>query len=471
MLFLILFYLQLILYLAILTSGYMNKFLILVLATAITAAGCTKKQAPATPETALEKYLGNNDKTFSWEVKETFEAGDLKASVLKLTSQQWREHTWVHQLTVVVPEKIKHECALLFITGGSVKDGEPRWKGKDDNLLGMLSVIAERNSAVVAVISQVPNQPLYDNLTEDALISFTLHNYRKDKDLTWPLLFPMVKSAVKAMDAVTDYCRKEYGGRISRFILSGASKRGWTTWLTASQDKRVVAIAPMVIDVLNMPVNIAYQKEVWGDYSEEIEDYVKLGIAQDLSTPDGKELVAMIDPYSYREKLTIPKMIFIGTNDPYWPVDAIKNYINEMPGENYIHYVANAGHDLGDGRQAINALNAFFGTVIKGLPQPACGWEIEADTLSALLSVKASSQLKDVFLWVCDSPDRDFRNDTFRIKKIEYEDASNIRIKVKFPDTGYRAFYTDLVYPSPVSGEYTKSTRMFVCGRRELYLY
>ncbi len=89
---------------------------------------------------------------------------------------------------------------------------------------------------------------------------------------------------------------------------------------TGSQDKRVLAVAPMVIDVLNMPVSIPYHKEVWGDYSEQIEDYVKLGIAQDMESQEGKDLATMIDPYSYRATLTMPKLIIIGTNDEYWPV-------------------------------------------------------------------------------------------------------------------------------------------------------
>ncbi|HCO84802.1 MAG TPA: PhoPQ-activated pathogenicity-like protein PqaA type, partial [Arenibacter sp.] len=119
--------------------------------------------------------------------------------------------------------------------------------------------VAEKNKAIVAIVRQVPNQPLYDGLTEDELISFTLHNYKNDKDLTWPLLFPMVKSAVRAMDAVQEFSSKNLEKEVTRFTVTGASKRGWTTWLTGANDKRVETIAPMVIDVLNMPVSLDYQ--------------------------------------------------------------------------------------------------------------------------------------------------------------------------------------------------------------------
>jgi|GEM_PF-3995796 len=72
------------------------------------------------------------------------------------------------------------------------------------------------------------------------------------------------------------------------------------------------------------------------------------------------DITTMLDPYSYRNKLTMPKMIIIGTNDPYWPVDAVKHYFNDLPGENYLHYVANAGHDLNGGQQALRCVSAFF---------------------------------------------------------------------------------------------------------------
>ena len=111
------------------------------------------------------------------------------------------------------------------------------------------------------MLHQVPNQPLYDGLTEDALISYTLNEYKKDGDYSWPLLFPMTKSAIRALDVVQAFSSEQLGREISRFVVSGASKRGWTTWLSAAtEDSRIVAIAPMVIDMLNMPATLEYQK-------------------------------------------------------------------------------------------------------------------------------------------------------------------------------------------------------------------
>ncbi len=424
---------------------------------------CTPTPVPVTPETALQSYLQNEDQSFAWELSGSQELDGVTAYSMILTSQKWREHIWKHNLTVIVPEEMNHDGALLFITGGKNEDGNPIKRGGDDEFIMTMARVAEKNSAMVAIIWQIPNQPLYEDLTEDALISFTLHNYKNDGDFTWPLLFPMVKSAVKAMDAVQEFSKESLQHDIARFLVTGASKRGWTTWLTGANDPRVEAIGPMVIDVLNMPVSLDYQVKVWEEYSIQIEDYVKLGIPQDVHTENGNDITTMIDPHSYRDKLSMSKMIFIGTNDEYWPVDAIKNYIDEIPGENYIHYVPNAGHDLGDGQQALTALSAFFGNTLLHEPYPVCNWELAENESRITLSVETSPEkLLGALLWSSDSEDRDFRDEVWSSVEVENQDQKDIVIEVDIPESGYRAFYLDLRYSDPMGGAYTKSTRMFV---------
>ncbi|WP_409014337.1 PhoPQ-activated pathogenicity-related family protein [Dyadobacter sp. CY326] len=426
----------------------------------ITAASAQK----ITPETALKSYLDNGDKTFKWELKETFKRGDVTFYNLLVTSQKWREFVWTHQLTVIVPKENKHDDALLFITGGSNTKELPNWNTKrDDKLYDPLADMATTNKAIVALLKQTPNQPFFDDLTEDALISYTLHNFKKDKDYSWPLLFPMVKSAVKAMDVVQQFSKQKLNHEVNKFVVTGASKRGWTTWLTGASDARVEAIAPMVIDVLNMPVSLDYQIKSWGEYSIQIEDYVKLGIPQSTGSPDGEAITKMIDPYSYRDKLTMPKMIFMGTNDEYWVVDNIKNYLDKIPGKNMLHYVPNAGHDLGDGKQAMEALSAFFGATITKTPYAECKWTQSASNNGVNLDIKASADaLVDVILWSAQSKDQDLRNDVWTSKSLGIKKKSDVKISETFPASGFRAFYVDLKYQTPQGKTYTESTRVFL---------
>ena len=418
-------------------------------------------QSKIKPENALKSYLSNGDTHYSWEIKDSANIGSAKAYQVLLTSQQWRGIMWRHQLTLIVPSTVQYDGALLFITGGSNKDEQPNWS-KEDKLWPILNAIASKNKAVVALIKQVPNQPLYDGKTEDELITHTLNEFRKDKDYTWPLLFPMVKSAVRGMDAVQEVIAQKTKYKVANFIIAGASKRGWTTWLSSAiDDKRVKAIGPMVIDMLNMPKTLSYQFETYGEYSDQIQDYVNIGIPQSTSSPDGKAITAMVDPYSYKEKLTVPKMIFVGTNDPYWTADAIKHYFDQIPGKNLIHYVPNAGHDLAGGKQALEGLSAFFGLTLQNKEYPVSTWAVNKVAEGFELAVQANpTDLVEAAIWATTSADRDFRNNLWQTRRVKYE-GSTVKYTIPFVKKGYQAFYMDLKYKDPNGGTYTVSTRLF----------
>jgi PhoPQ-activated pathogenicity-related protein len=427
-------------------------------------------QTSITPATALKSYLNNGDKTYHWEIKESYSADDVTVYTVLLTSQKWREHIWTHQMTIMVPKENKYNGALLFITGGSVnKEGLPNWSDKENRELRVFASIAKQNNAITAVLRQTPNQPLYNGLTEDALISYTLHSFKKDGDYSWPLLFPMVKSAITAMDAVQEISQQKLKHKVSRFVVSGASKRGWTTWLTGASDRRVTAIAPMVIDMLNMPVSMNYQIKVWKDYSVQIEDYVKLGLVQDIGTSSSNDLTAMIDPYSYRKMLTMPKMILMGTNDEYWPIDNIKNYYDSIPGQNLIHYVPNVGHSLGDGVEAMSTLSAFFGNTLSKTPYPVCSWNTSLSKNGINVAIKTTAdKLTDVIVWHADSPDLDFRNDKWESESLGIHRKSLVNVIEEFPPSGYRAFYINLKYKNAKGIEYMESTRVFMTDGKKV---
>lgn len=432
----------------------------LLFAVSLLILNCSRK---ITPGNALESYINNRDNLYEWELYEKHDLEDVTLYNILLTSQKWKDYTWRHHLAVLVPREIEHDGALLYLSSGNNSDEMPNWRKNDDGSIQFMEYIAKKNRAVTAVLFQVPNQPLFGNLTEDEIISLTFYNYKQDKDYSWPLLFPMVKSAVRSMDAIQEFTRNELNHEINGFLVSGASKRGWTTWLTGASDSRVEAIAPMVIDMINMPKSISYHLEAWEEYSPQIKDYVELGVAQDVDTEEGKDIVAMVDPFSYRDKLTMPKLIFNGTNDEYWPVDVIKLYYYDLPGENYLHYVPNAGHSLGDKRQAINALNSFFAETLLDEEYTQCSWEVEEDGSEVIVTIDVSAEeLAGVQLWSAYSDDRDFRDNKFDTQVLDIIPTDKITVRVNYPDSGYRAFYIDLLYPNPYGEIYSKSTRVFV---------
>src|SRR5438132_8552417 len=178
---------------------------------------------------ALETYVQTPDTSFNWKRTEQKKFGDGTITHLEFVSQHWRGQFWSHHLQIVRPASVRNPgIAFVYITG----DGEGTRE------IDMLKTLAERAGAIAAVITKVPNQPLYDGRKEDALIAYTFDQYLKSGDETWPLLLPMVKGAARGMDTVQAFAQKEFNQNIEKFIISGASKRGWTTWLTGAVDAR-----------------------------------------------------------------------------------------------------------------------------------------------------------------------------------------------------------------------------------------
>ncbi len=145
----------------------------------------------------LDDYVKQHGAVFSWKQtsNHTTPAGTIHT--LDFSSQVWQGITWNHELTIYEPTDLTcQETVLLFITGG-------RTGGKsDDDDHKQAFALTRVTGARVAVLHQVPNQPLLGDKTEDALIAETFVRYLETKDKNWPLLFPMVKIAVRAMDAV-----------------------------------------------------------------------------------------------------------------------------------------------------------------------------------------------------------------------------------------------------------------------------
>ena len=293
----------------------------------------------------------------------------------------------------------------LFITGGDNK----REQKDEDHKMGF--GLAQVCGARVAVLYQVPNQPLLEGKSEDELIAETFVRYLQTKDENWPLLFPMVKSAVRAMDAVQAWVKENGKPAVERFVVTGGSKRGWTTWLTGAMDDRVVAIAPMVIVMLNLGQQGPNQLKVWGTYSEQIHDYVARGLMEKVQTAEGSKLWHMVDPYTYRDRLTKPKLLINGSNDRYWTLDALDLYWDGLKGPKYLVELPNAGHGLDKNRDwAINGVGAFFRQVVSHRALPKLSWQFHDGAQGeARLTIHADPAPKAARLWTAQSQTRDFR--------------------------------------------------------------
>lgn len=351
--------------------------------------------------TPLDDYVAAEDNTYGWQIVNTREVAGITALEVNLTSQKWRDIVWKHRVYILKPAQLKTpEFAVLYITGSS---------GMAE--LAAFGQVANKVGALCVILNDVPNQPLFGGLSEDALISYTFMEFAKSGDKTWPALLPMTKSAVRAMTAVQEIAKKQWDIDVKEFMVTGGSKRGWTTWLTAAVDKRVRAIAPLVYDILNFPKQLPHQVATWGKYSEMIGDYSSKGLTEMLSTAEGQTLTTIVDPYFYRERFKMPKMIVNGANDRYWVIDAAQFYFNDLPGEKYLLYVPNAGHSLQEGLpRVVNNLTAFYLAVASKQPLAQIQADVKRQGNKLLVTVTTKGKVEGVQIWTAQSSTKDLRS-------------------------------------------------------------
>ena len=360
----------------------------------------------------LDDYIKVKDAAYSWKLAAKVTVPLLGTThEIDLVSQTWQGINWNHKLVIYEPTGATRSSTMLLLnTGGAPSAGA--------NIMGF--TIAKKVGAPIAILFGIPNQPLYDGKKEDALIAETFVRYLEGqgKDGSWPLLFPMVKSVVRAFDAIESYTEKNLGNKVNAFVLTGASKRGWTTWLAAAVDPRIKGFAPMVIDLLSMKEQMDHQMVSFGAFSLMIKDYTDRKL---LPIPEGdlaQKLWKMVDPISYRDRYKQPKLIVNGSNDPYWTVDALNLYWDDIPGPKWVEIVANAGHNLspqtkegkkGDPAIAFDAIAAFTKRIAAGKSLPTVNWTQRFADGAGFVEVIASEDIKVARVWQACSESRDFR--------------------------------------------------------------
>ena len=434
----------------------------MVVAGASAAAQTLRVPVTSTSATALDRYVATPDPAYAWSVVSTRQEGDLTITLISMTSQSWRKAgevdrtEWRHYLTVIRPSTVTSDTSLLFIAGGG--NDKPETPKTDQ----MLATIAARTNTIVSELRMVPNQPLTffgDGVPrkEDDLIAYGWDKFLKGGDEQWLARFPMTKAAVRAMDTVQAFAQSPEGGRraLTKFVVSGGSKRGWTTWTTAAVDSRVVAIMPAVIDLLNLRPSFVHHWRAYGFWAPAVGDYVAHGIMDKMEEPRFAQLLALTEPYSYRDRLTIPKYIVNGSGDQFFLPDSWQFYFSELRGEKYLRYVPNADHSL-KGSNAPQGLLAFYGAIVKGVPRPKFEWSAAAD---GTLEIRAETRPTKVTFWQATNPDaRDFRLETFGPQwtptEVQADASGAYRARIQKPEKGWTAGFLEVSFdyggPAPL---------------------
>lgn len=440
------------------------KFLaVSVLAISTLLYSCQKPAETNAPtsdrsDTLLRDYVQAPDSTFRYEIVHSVPGDQYDYHVLKMYSQHWLtpdivdQTEWWHWVSMIVPKETPYSTAMLWIGGGSTNSKMPEEPNE------LILAAATKTNSVVAQIHNTPFQPItfandtFGERYEDEIISYGWRKFleggAKDEDAIWLARFPMTKAAKLAMDAVTEVVQKNYQKPIESYMVGGASKRGWTTWTTAATDDRVVAIAPVVIDLLNLTPSFQHHWRNYGFWAPAVGDYVREGVMNWVGTPEFDRMMEITEPYSFRKNYDMPKLLINAAGDEFFQPDSWKFYWDSLPGEKHVMYVPNSGHDVGDS-DALPNLIAFYNSVLKKAQRPTYSWKIEGDQIK--VTFDPANKPAAIKLWSAYNPmARDFRIDVFgpnwTAEEIAVPDSGELTVNMTTPESGYRGYFVELTY-------------------------
>ena len=406
-------------------------------------------------DSALDRYVARPDPNYTYTLYDTQRRRGLyTAYFLRMTSQQWRSASevdrpiWEHEVIILIPDVAldSTRTAVLLIDGGS-NGGTPTTSVPE--LLGAASIAT---GAVIAAVRQVPNQPLFftddpdRGRKEDEILAYSLDKALDTGDLEWPVHLAMTKAAVRAMDTVQEFAAGR-GQEVRDFLVLGGSKRGWTTWLTAAVDPRVKAILPASIDMLNLGRQFVHQWEAYGFYAPAVEDYVEFDLPCRMQSPEGREVLRVVDPFAYRDRYAgLPKLVLNASGDQFFVTDSSRFYFAGLPGPKWLRYTPNTDH--GQNQDAIERALSWVDDILNNKASATIDWTVTGE---GALRVTTSSRPKRVRLWQATNPNaRDFRLEslgavwTSRVLEPEPDGAY-----VGFappPAVGWTAFFVEVTF-------------------------
>lgn len=412
-------------------------------------------------ENPLLQYVESSDDHFSYQVRRASRTANVSVYDVHMTSQKWLDASrvdrpvWTHWLKIILPQQVRTSTSFIWVTGGSNDQHTPQ-HDPDGSLVEM----AISSGAIVAELRQIPNQPLeFEDksgaLKEDAMIAYAWNKYLETSNPEWLPRLPMTKAVVRAMDTVTEISESLAGDSSDltskNFVIGGASKRGWTTWTTGIADKRVIGIAPVVIDMLNLVPSFQHHWESYGFYAPAVGDYERGHIMKWRESAQFKSLMEIVEPYEYRhsDRLNLSKFILNATGDQYFLPDSWRFYWHDLPGTKYLRYVPNADHSL-KGSDGFESLKTFFHCLAHGIDLPEIEWRtVEGGQIE--VSSSTSTHPSEVSLWSAFNPDaRDFRVESlgkvWKKSSIDVAEDGKYVTRVAIPDSGYTAFLLEFTF-------------------------
>jgi len=191
----------------------------------------------------------------------------------------------------------------------------------------------------------------------------------------WMPRLPMVKSTYQIMTAVQEFIEEKEIAKIEGWVVTGASKRGWTSSMVAATNcttcpAKVLGVAPMVPIVPNIIRDVHTQWQSYNGFTFAFHDYIDADVTTYVDTDAFAMAMNITDPYAYFNKKAfadIPKFFIVSSDDEFMSMEWTNTYYDKIPGEKHLLIVPNSEHSLVTGFYDIySSLGTFVRSLQRG---------------------------------------------------------------------------------------------------------
>lgn len=395
-----------------------------------------------------------------------------------LNSQAWSPQgvvspeRWQNGVDIYIPDSAREKNALVVINNGSNNNGSGSPVAPTNFSEEELSRIAVATRTVVIAVSNVPNQVLsYQGvatpLAEDYSVAYTWKLFMGDtqKYQDASLHIPMAVSVSQAFRLA----KKELAQQnITKFMVTGASKRGWAAWLTALSDPDVDAVIPIAFDLLDTQKSLEHMYQSYGkNWPVAFYPYYKQGIDQQIDTDKFASLMTLEDPLTYLntdmgDRLKIDKYIINASGDDFYVPDNSHFYYGRLPGHNSLRVVPNSTH-YGILSVAEQSLITFVNRFQEKQKRPEITEKVQnSGDGKKVLAVSFSEKPEAVLQWTARNPAaRDFRyacDVKYSSAPVSLSGGERLSISLTTPDSGWQATYIEATF----SDGYVATTQVYI---------
>ncbi|MEX9248657.1 PhoPQ-activated protein PqaA family protein, partial [Salmonella enterica] len=380
---------------------------------------------------------------------------------------------WQNGVDIYIPDSAREKNALVVINNGSNNNGSGTPVAPTNFNEEELSRIAIATRTVVISVSNVPNQVLsYQGVTtplgEDNSVAYSwklfIGDTHKYQDAS--LHIPMAASVSQAFRLAKKELTQQ---NINKFIVTGASKRGWAAWLTALSDPDVGAVVPFAMDLLNTQKSLEHMYQSYGkNWPVAFYPYYNQGIDQQVGTDKFARLMRLEDPLTYLntdmgDRLKIDKYIINASGDDFYVPDNSHFYYGLLPGSKSLRVVPNSTHNgiLSVAEQSLITFVNRFQEKQK-LPEITENVQSRGDGKKELV-VNFSEKPVAILQWTARNPAaRDFRyacDIKYNSVPVSLATGDNtLSISLTTPDSGWQATYIEATF----TDGYVATTQVYI---------